>query len=442
MMQIYGGLESEFLAGFPLASESNLPDTLRDFICEYGAMEGLKSDNAKSETSFAMKDIFRMYMIKDRQSKPHYQHQNPIERHIQDLKRILHGIMDQVGCPSGYWLLCLLYVIGLLNVLSNSKGCIPLTVVIGQITDISPYLDFHFWQEVFVEVPGGGEQLAHWCGPSHKQGDFLTYFILVDDTQQLVTCSNVRTAKDPLFPNRTQRPHPSNGDTRVPASKAVVSSIQDYYEEPVHLPAFSPDELLGMTIAKDEGGELIRAKVVRKIMDRDAKNHDQIKFLLALGDGQLEEVISYNELSELVTESMATKESGQQDVPSYSVILDHQGPLKAHNPQYKGSSYNVLVSWDDGSQTWEPINLIGKQDPVTIARSGQDNGLLDKPGWKFLRCTTKRQRFIDVIMNAIKRRNDANQVRYKFGVRVPRTYGEAMTLDKEYGNKLWGEATR
>ena len=172
MIQICGGIDSEFLAGFPLASESDLPDTLCDFIREYSAMEGLKSDNAKSETSFAMKDIFCMYMIKNRQSKPHYQHENPIERCIQDLKGMMHGIMDRVGCPSVYWLLCLLYVIGLLNVLSNSNGCIPLTIVTGQITDISPYLDFHFWQEVFVEVPGGGEQLGRWCGPLHKKRRF------------------------------------------------------------------------------------------------------------------------------------------------------------------------------------------------------------------------------------------------------------------------------
>ena len=45
-------------------------------------------------------------------------------------------------------------------------------------------------------------------------------------------------------------------------------------------------------------------------------------------------------------------------------------------------------------------------------------------------------------MNAIKRRNDAHQVSYKFGVRVPRTYGEAMTLDKDNRNNLWGDATR
>ena len=155
MVQFYGGLDSELLSGHPMSSESPLPDMLHDFIREYGAMEGLKSDNTKSETSFAMKDIFRMYTIKDQQSEPHYQHQNPIERRIQDLKCMVHGIMDRVSCPAPYWLLCILYVNGLLNVLANSKGMIPLTVVTGAQSDASPYLDFYCWQEVFVEVPGG-----------------------------------------------------------------------------------------------------------------------------------------------------------------------------------------------------------------------------------------------------------------------------------------------
>ena len=202
--QVYGGLHSELLAGYPMSSETEIPTTLKDFICDYGAMEGLKSDNPKSETSFKMKDLFHMYLIKDKQSEPHCQHQNPIKRHIQDLKQMMHGIMDRVGCPVSFWLLCLLYVIHLLNVLSNLKGYIPLTVVMDTQTDIPPYHDFHSWQEVFVEVAGGGEQLAHWCSPSHKQGDFLTYFVLLEDTKQLVTCSNMRYAKDPLFPNRSQ----------------------------------------------------------------------------------------------------------------------------------------------------------------------------------------------------------------------------------------------
>ena len=160
--------------------------------------------------------------------------------------------------------------------------------------------------------------------------------------------------------------------------------IQDYYNESVNLPIFSPDELLGMTILcpADEG--LVCAKVVQKIRDREAENHNLIKFLLSLGDGQLEEIVSYNELSNLVTESMAAKESGQQDVMSYSGILDHQG-------RYKGSLYNVLVNWDDGTQTWKPLNIIGKQDPVTLAQYAHDNELLNHPGRKFLCCTAKCQ---------------------------------------------------
>ena len=111
------------------------------------------SDNAKSETSFAIRDILRLYTIKDRQSEPYYQHQNPIERRIQDVKCMVKSIMDCIGCPSVIWLLCTLYVIGLLNVLVNSMGVIPLQAVTGYHIDISPYLDFHSWEEVFVEDP-------------------------------------------------------------------------------------------------------------------------------------------------------------------------------------------------------------------------------------------------------------------------------------------------
>ena len=159
--------------------------------------------------------------------------------------------------------------------------------------------------------------------------------------------------------------------------------------------------------------------MVQQIIDHDADNHQQIKFLLSLGDGALDEIISYNELSDLVNKSMQTRESGAHNFITYSRILDHQGPLKKHDPKYKGSSYNVLVNWDDGTQSWEPLKVIAKQDPVTLAKYVFDNGLLNKPGWKFLHCMAKRQRFVNVITNPIEQRKDNGQVRYKFGVRVP-----------------------
>ena len=119
---------------------------------------------------------------------------------------------------------------------------------------------------------------------------------------------NVHPAKDPLFPNRIQRPTPADGDTTALVDKPIITSIQDYYNEPVNIPIFSPNELLGMTVLREHDDTMVHPKVVRKIMDQDEMNHQKIKFLLSLGDGELKEIISYNKLIDLVTESIAAKE--------------------------------------------------------------------------------------------------------------------------------------
>eukprot|EP00957_Ditylum_brightwellii_P037763 2855584-Ditylum_brightwellii.AAC.1 len=59
-----------------------MPGTLMDFICKWGAMKGLFSDNAKAQTSMVVKDISCQHNIDDMQSEPHQQNQNPAERHI------------------------------------------------------------------------------------------------------------------------------------------------------------------------------------------------------------------------------------------------------------------------------------------------------------------------------------------------------------------------
>ena len=68
-----------------------------------------------------------------------------------------NGIMDCIGCTTHWWLLCMLYIINLLNVITNSMSFIPYTVMHGEVTDASPYLDNHFWQDMFVEDPKSGE---------------------------------------------------------------------------------------------------------------------------------------------------------------------------------------------------------------------------------------------------------------------------------------------
>ena len=211
MIQLYTGMTSEFIRIFPMKSEEQVAETLEELIRKVGAPKGLKSDNAKSEMSRKVKDIQRMYCIDDMQSEPGYQHQNYAERRIQDLKRMMNNVMDRVGCDAKYWLLCAIFVAMLMNVLPNSKGEIPESCITGQLTDVSRFSHFHFWQEVFVDSNDKdhpGEKLARWCYPADNVGDELTYWVLLNETQQLVARSNVRPANDPMFPNRRLRPDP------------------------------------------------------------------------------------------------------------------------------------------------------------------------------------------------------------------------------------------
>ena len=45
-----------------------------------------------------------------------------------------------------------------------------------------------------------------------------------------------------------------------------------------------------------------------------------------------------------------------------------------------GSRYNVLVDWESGEKTYEPMKLIVADDPVTLAIYAKENDLLDEEG--------------------------------------------------------------
>jgi hypothetical protein len=65
---------------------------------------------------------------------------------------------------------------------------------------------------------------------------------------------------------------------------------------------------------------------------------------------------------------------------NFRCITAHQGPLRTTDKDYKGSTYNVLVEWETGEFTYEPLDMIGHDDPVTCREYAERNGLLDTPG--------------------------------------------------------------
>ena len=59
-------------------------------------------------------------------------------------------------------------------------GCIPIELVTGETVDISEYLDFRFYDQVWYHKNAGlGERLhGRWIGVSHRIGSLMSYYIL------------------------------------------------------------------------------------------------------------------------------------------------------------------------------------------------------------------------------------------------------------------------
>ena len=408
MLQLFSTSKSNHLKGYPLKSEAHIPKALEDYIRDLGAPTCLRSDNAKAACSTAVEDILRLYNISHHTSEPHHQQQNPVERHVQEIKKMTNSFMDRHNTPSAFWLLCTLFCIGLHNhlALPSLGNKTPEGMFTHTTADISKYIQFHWWEPVYFRQWEHGfpsdspEKVGLWCGPSDDCGDILTYQILDVDTLQVVHRSAIRSAKDSANPNLRALLRAVDGEISAgeptdanpvndPFPHVVtVDDIADFtgLSTPRKLPRISPHELLGMTYLKEkENGEKVRARVVKKINDDDAANHHNIKFLLELGDGETEEIISYVELSDIIEQQIENDMNNPDHVWFFKQILDHQGPLKPKDPGYNGSTYNLKVLWDDGSETWEPLSIIAKDDPVTCAVYGKQNGLLSKPGWKRLK---------------------------------------------------------
>ena len=129
-----------------------------------------------------------------------------------------------------------------------------------------------------------------------------------------------RTPKDPnkrlvdAGGEEDHQPHekPTKHPTPVPNwEKSAPSDTPTVYIKSRHddgptsskpLPAFNPDDLVGRTILLPPGnnGERLRAKITRKVVEdieqADGERVQKLSFILGIGNGKLEEIISYTQL--------------------------------------------------------------------------------------------------------------------------------------------------
>jgi hypothetical protein len=100
----------------------------------------------------------------------------------------------------------------------------------------------------------------------------------------------------------------------------------------------------------------------------------------------------------------------------------------------------VVIEWENGEVTSEPLHVIANDDPVTCAIYAKENGLLDTDGWKRFKSIPKRQMKFTRMVNQAKLWSYNTAPKYKNGYEIPRTYDQAMKLDENNGNTKWQDA--
>ena len=199
---------------------------------------------------------------------------------------------------------------------------------------------------------------------------------------------------------------------------------------------------MGMTfLRKLDDGQVVRAKVIKKLDTFEAQNHQKLQFLLKLGEGSAEEVIDHIALCDKIEEMVADEEANpDRPLHTFKEILGHQGPLKPSDPNCKGSSYNVRLGWEDRSETDEPLGIVSKDDALTCADYARKHGLLDTPGWKFLRKHGRRTQKLKRMLKQARATAAKHAPIFKFGVQVPCHEHKARMLEMKLGHTRWTDA--
>ena len=117
-----------------------------------------------------------------------------------------------------------------------------------------------------------------------------------------------------------------------------------------------------------------------------------------------EELVTHSDMCNHVHREQSKLEDGEIHW-KFRRILAHEGPLTHRDKNCKGCSHNLLVEWETGEQTTEPLNAMTADDPVTAAQCAEENKMLDTDGWKNLRRTAKREKVLTRPVNQAKLRS-------------------------------------
>ena len=422
---MFSGIDSGFMSVHGMKTEHEGPVALDDFVREIGAPFAIRNDNSKMQTGNRWRDILRKYVIAEATTEPHHPQQNPAERRIGELKKYAQKIMDRTGTPSYLWFYCILYVVFLLNrtAMEPLSWRTPIEKALGETPDISSLLQFAFYEPVYyydpdTPFPDSKEKIGHFIGIAENCGDALTFWILTGKRTVLAR-SVVRSA---LVTGEQNKRQDRVVDARLEGSleDKVSLDLNSDLIGAINVPTFDPVEVLGYQFIREND----RGVPVRMTVKEHDEDIDKYK-ISTIGEEEDEWVDGT-----VIQEALLSRKDDAAQEWTISKVLDHRTI---------GKTMEVYVEWKDGDKSWEPMEVIRKDDPIALASYAKEKDLVYSPGWRWARKLVKNERTFSRMLKLLTGQK-RHAPKYKFGIQVPRSRKEALELDKTNGNHFWREA--
>ena len=473
MAQFFCGHDTLVCDAYGIKSTKQFINTLSDNIRKWGAMDTLISDGGNYDISKGVTDLLHSLFIQDYQSESYHQDQTKTETCFGPAKRCTNTAMNTSGYLACCWLLCLQYIFVILHHLASPtlQGIYPGQALQGTTPDISFMLHSSFYESVYYRIDSSepdfnfpsssNDNKGYWAGFAANQGDSLTWRTLTEDTQRIIICSGIQSAlstttnqclASPSGEGTTlpfSIPYPQHSKNSLPLDpfdestanfeQFVNSQSGEDEDNPIPMANIDIPIPFGSSflLPPEDSGEHHMAKIID--IDDHGPPLEDMKFKLKINKDQAEEIMSYNQLMDYIQKGT----DGEEDLDllfKFKDILAHQGPLESTDPNHKGSKYNVMVEWESGEVTYEPLTLISKDDPITCAVYAKKHDLLDTTGWKHLKRYAKTSKRLIRAVKQSRIRQVRASARYQHGFQVPKDYNDAMRLDKENGNTHWQDA--
>jgi len=393
--QRFVGIDLKHRSIHGMKSEKHGPEAMLDFFRQEGVPVSFTKDNSKMQRRATGNECIRRLWVKDNFIEPYHPGQNLFERYQALSKEENTKIMVESKVDHRGWFRVMCHTTDLHNHRANCRNednIPPLTKAKGEIGDIMLLTEFRFNEDILYQdysykfpVEGGNEKPCKWYGRALNHRDGMCSWILTAD-DELIVRSNIRSAhKDrpnatfvdeldlKLVGSRTNDVPLLDGplvEVDKLADKGEHHETQVIYSHEFDL----IDLTLNFTTTSRNGKESTKKAV---IMERISEDDYRIEL-----SNEKNRVLSYQELV-----SMQNRDD-EDDVERWT-FEEIKGHRRSKDKNRKGK-VDVLISWEGYEEdSWEPMEVIKKDDPATLAKYAYDNELTDETVWKWAKRYSK-----------------------------------------------------